>query len=82
MWYEIVKDDEIVDPGLRVEPLVLRRPPRRPRKQIIKTFHEKSSGLGASKNKQKNIVDDLTISRGFAKRISHGSSKLIKFMLR
>lgn len=44
---------EVADPGFGDEPPILKGPPGRPRKRIIKGSHEKGSRLGARKNKCK-----------------------------
>ena len=46
-------DWEIVDPGFKLEPPVLRRPPGRPRKERTEAFTAKGSRLGARKRKCK-----------------------------
>ena len=48
-----VHDWEIVNPGFKLEPPILRRPPGRPRKLRIKASHEKGSRLGARRRKCK-----------------------------
>ena len=48
-----VHDWEIVNPGFKLEPPILRRPPGRPRKLRIKACHEKVSRLEARQRKCK-----------------------------